>query len=567
MVNKLKSDAQKVTDFNDTTCVFSFLGSCNPVKLSNVAVRGIHLFYTSHWLLSMLRQRVATPKIRKASPASRYRRGRFSAHRVSIPQSIPTTAPKPEYNIRHIRKHPKLYSKHCDTRNYKVQSDNPFEIVRLFEEWARSKSDTRDLRVRNNVIQKELKIRSQNVTGSEKAKLLEEARGLKSKLATSTIQEQQLLRKIDALAAELPNLTSEETPLGTDPEVISYINELPDVSETETDPARSHVEIGADLDLLDFAGAATASGWGWYYLRNEGALLEQALIQYALKVAMEHDFTIVTPPSMVYSHIVSACGFRPRDQSGEQQVYHIAQAKKDQGSDRPAWSLAGTAEIPFAGMKAKQVLDAADLPIKVVGPSRCYRAEAGARGVDTKGLYRVHEFTKVEMFAWTLPGAEQAAFESLLSIQKTILQNLNLPCRILEMPSDDLGASATRKQDIEAFFPSRRRRQSNYHAHKKDNEGWGEVTSASICTDYQTRRLATRVKNIPGSKEGGALGFPSTVNGTAVAVPRVLAAILENGWDDKEGVVRIPEVLWPWMHGLRIIERKRKGDGSACYDY
>ena len=517
----------------------------------------------SHWLPSMIRWNASIRITSKALPASRCCLCRFSTDPVSLPESVPTTAPKPEYNIRHIRKHPELYSRNCEARNYKSQSHNPFEIVRLFEEWARSKSDTRDLRVRNNVIQKELSHNitgRQDVTGLERAKLLEEARGLKDKLATSAIQEQQLLGQIDALAAELPNLTSEETPLGPDPKVIGSIHERSISSAIETGPAKSHVEIGADLDLLDFAGAATASGWGWYYLRNEGALLEQALIQYAVKVAREHDFTVVTPPSMVYSHILSACGFRPRDQSGEQQVYNIEQAKKDQGSDKPAWSLAGTAEIPFAGMKAKQVLDAADLPIRLVGPSRCYRAEAGARGVDTKGLYRVHEFTKVEMFAWTLPGAEQSAFDSLLSIQKTILCNLNLPCRILEMPSHDLGASATRKQDIEAFFPSRRRRKITSPGSSKHNEGWGEVTSASICTDYQTRRLATRVKNVPGGskKDGGGLGFPSTVNGTAVAVPRVLAAILENGWDEEGGCVRIPEVLWPWMHGIRTIEKKMK---------
>ena len=511
----------------------------------------------------MIRWKSSARRTRTALSVSKHRQRRPPSERVKVPEVIPTTAPKPEYNIKHIRNHYELYSQNCDARNYKAQSDNPSKIVGLFEEWARSKSDTRDLRVRNNVIQKELshtgtpgevKTASQHITGQGRTKLLQEARGLKDKLTASTIKEQQLLGQIDALAAELPNLTSEETPLGSDPNVIGYINEHPDDLTIETHPARSHVDIGADLDLLDFAGAATASGWGWYYLRNEGALLEQALIQYALKVAREHGFTIVTPPSMVYSHIVSACGFRPRDQSGEQQVYNIEQAKKDRGSDRPAWSLAGTAEIPFAGMKAKQVLDAADLPIKVVGPSRCYRAEAGARGVDTKGLYRVHEFTKIEMFAWTLPGAEEEVFESLLSIQKTILEELGLHCRILEMPSHDLGASATRKQDIEAFFPSRQRRQQNNVHSKKDNEGWGEVTSASICTDYQTRRLDTRVKNVPGSKR--PLEFPSTVNGTAVAVPRVLAAILENGWD-KEGFVRIPEVLWPWMHGMKIIEKRK----------
>ena len=185
-----------------------------------------------------------------------------------------------------------------------------------------------------------------------------------------------------------------------------------------------------------------------------------------------------------------------------------------------------------------------NLPLRVVGSSRCYRAEAGSRGVDTKGLYRVHEFTKVEMFGWTLPdGSEVKLFDTMLSIQKQILESLGLHCRILEQPTADLGASATRKQDIEAFFPSRRDR----------DEGWGEVTSTSICTDYQTRRLATRVRGLEQDK----MAYPYTVNGTALAVPRVLAAILENHWDEKELCVRIPKVLWPYMHGIEVIRKGR----------
>jgi seryl-tRNA synthetase len=190
--------------------------------------------------------------------------------------------------------------------------------------------------------------------------------------------------------------------------------------------------------------------------------------------------------------------------------------------------------------------------MKRVGVSRCYRAEAGARGVDTKGLYRVHEFTKVEMFAWTRPSgaASTEVFEEMLSIQTEILESLGIHCRILEMPSMDLGASATRKRDIEAFFPSRR---------PKDN-GWGEVTSASICTDYQSRRLATRLDL---RSQGGKIGFPYTVNGTALAVPRVLAAILENNWDEDNMEVKIPEVLWPWMDGVKVIRTKDRLDATA----
>jgi len=252
----------------------------------------------------------------------------------------------------------------------------------------------------------------------------------------------------------------------------------------------------------------------------------------------------VVPPSLVYSHIASACGFQPRDQHGEQQVYAIEQSEKDRA--KPPLALAGTAEIPLAGMKANTSLEEADLPLKMVGVSRCYRAEAGARGAATKGLYRVHEFTKVEMFAWTSPdhsdeehfssptaSASEAVFDEMLSIQQEILTGLGLHCRMLEMPTTDLGASATRKVDIEAMFPSRAK-----------DQGWGEVTSTSMCTDYQTRRLQTRLR-----VKGGRLGFPHTLNGTALAVPRVIAAILETHWDESEGCVAIPDVLRPDMDG------------------
>ncbi|KAK5635267.1 hypothetical protein RRF57_010979 [Xylaria bambusicola] len=257
----------------------------------------------------------------------------------------------------------------------------------------------------------------------------------------------------------------------------------------------------------------------------------------------------VAPPSIVYSHIAAACGFQPRDQNGETQVYALAQSASDAARGKPELSLAGTAEIPLAGMRADSVFEAAELPSKRVGVSRCYRAEAGARGADTKGLYRVHEFTKVELFAWTAPtdAATQDVFDEMVDAQTEILASLGLHCRVLEMPTADLGATATRKIDIEAFFPSR--------AAQGLNDGWGEVTSASICTDYQTRRLATRLRSA-GSGSGGKLAYPYTVNGTALAVPRVLAAILENGWDEAQMAVTIPECLRPWMDGKEKIEMK-----------
>ncbi|KAK4695734.1 seryl-tRNA synthetase, partial [Lecanoromycetidae sp. Uapishka_2] len=458
--------------------------------------------------------------------------------------------------IKDIRQNPELYSNICIERNYKALRDNPFLIVKLFDEWLQSQKKARGLREKSNVVRSKLshaktfsglEAGSKAVESTDREELLREARSLKEQLSKIEARDEELSEEIDSLAAELPNLTSHETPKGEEPQIIGYINERRKHSSTSKDLQwKSHVHIGNEFDLLDFSGAATTSGWGWYYLKNEAALLEQALIQYALKIAMERGFKVCTPPSMVYTHMASACGFRPRDQNGEQQIYTIRKGNKDELEDEstPSHSLAGTAEIPFASMKANMILDHADLPICVIGPSRCYRAEAGARGAGTKGLYRVHEFTKVEMLAWTSPGAETDMFQSMLAIQKEILKSLGLHCRILEMPSTDLGSNATRKQDIEAYFPSR----------QSKNDGWGEVTSASICTDYQTRRMNTRVKGLTGSLS--KTDFPSTINATAVAVPRVLAALLENGWDD-QGSVRIPEVLWPWMHGIKKLTKKR----------
>ncbi|KAI4232324.1 MAG: hypothetical protein L6R40_007424 [Gallowayella cf. fulva] len=469
----------------------------------------------------------------------------------STPPKRPSIAPKPSIDIKHIRDHPDLYTQTCLDRNYLAQKDSPQRIVQRFKDWNLIQHSARQLRQRNNQIQSQLKSLSRDdtsqtdTTSSERHQLLLEAKTLKSSLDTVVSSEAEIDREIQQLAADLPNLTSKETPIGKEPRLLGHINDPP-----STFPVADHVNIGNELDLIDFAAASSTSGWGWYFLKNEVALLEQALIQYALSVATRHGFSIVSPPSMVFSHIAAACGFQPRDQGGEQQSYTIAQSQKSRESEvehegKPEMTLAGTAEIPFAGMKANTTMDEASLPLHIVGASRCYRAEAGARGLETKGLYRVHEFTKVEMFAWTSRGESMAAFTSMIEVQKEILQKLGLHCRILEMPSTDLGASAIRKIDIEAFFPSRRVKEA----------GWGEVTSASMCTDYQTRRLNTRLKTAsPGHTK---TDFPYTVNGTALAVPRVLAAILENGWNEEGRCVKIPEVLHHWMHGIKTIDKTR----------
>lgn len=501
----------------------------------------------------------------------------------------PTTAPKPVIDIKHIRQNPALYEQTCLERNYKPQAAYPARINALHEQWQARQREGRALRERSNLLRRQIanptSLREddvdpagQGIRHKTRDELLEEARQLKAQLGSIEEDESRLQGEIQTLALSLPNLTSDVTPRGGKPTVLSYINDHPEPAPGSSDRVwRSHVHIGSELGILDFAGAATASGWGWYYLLHEGAQLEQALVSFALATATRYGWGQVSPPSMVYSHIASACGFQPRDASGETQVYGVAQSPADRERGRPELCLAGTAEIPLAGMRADAVVDEAELPCRRVAVSRCYRAEAGARGADTKGLYRVHEFTKVELFAWAAPGpaAAEDLFEEMVDMQTEILGSLGLHCRVLEMPTGDLGASASRKNDIEAWFPSRARRdataatavtgaegrdsdgsgekgqqqeeeEKGEKEEEEEEEGWGEVTSASICTDYQTRRLGTRVRI---ASEGGKMGFPWTVNGTAMAVPRVLAAILENGWDEAERTVTIPEVLRPWMGG------------------
>ena len=402
-------------------------------------------------------------------------------------------------DVRRIREDPEASRRNCLNRNYDGLQGHAQRIVELHGQRRQLQQGAQAARAQQKQLQAQLReSRSQAVNdGAAGAAedLQDGLRKLRDGLRREEARDTDLGDEIERLATALPNWTSAATPRGDEPSVLGFINAHLEVTQLQR-PVKSHLEIGQALDLLDFGAAATASGFGFYFLKNQAVLLEQALVQFALRVAREHGFAPVAPPSLVHAHIAAACGFAPRDQGGETQIYGIQPRRAADGGEhatKPALCLSGTAEIPFAAMHANRTLDAGQLPARIVGSSRCYRAEAGAHGATAKGLYRVHEFTKVEMFAWTRPdeASATAALEGMVRIQSHILEALGLRCRVLEQPSADLGASATRKQDIEAYFPSRRDR----------NGGWGEVTSASICSDYQTRRLATRVRGIEGMEK------------------------------------------------------------------
>lgn len=327
----------------------------------------------------------------------------------------------------------------------------------------------------------------------------------------------------------LPNWLDPSVPSDPEvPELHSIINEKSEDAIVALLPqtAIDHKTVAEKLGLVNFSVASRVSGSSWYYLIGDGALLEQALVQYALSKARRAGYKMVIPPTVVKTEITHACGFKPRDQNGEKQVYEL----EDEGV-----SLTGTAEIPLGALHSSSVLEKEELPIRYVGVSRSYRAEAGASGKDTTGLYRVHEFTKVELFHFTTPDRSASELEDLREFQTSIISELGIKARMLNMPTTDLGAPAVKKYDCEAWMPGR--------------SGWGELTSSSNCTDYQSRRLGIRLKSDDG------LIYPHTLNGTAMAVPRVIVAIIEQFYDPELDVVVIPEVLRPYMDGKTVISK------------
>ncbi|TFK30861.1 seryl-tRNA synthetase [Coprinopsis marcescibilis] len=378
----------------------------------------------------------------------------------------------------------------------------------------------------------------------ERGQARQEAAALKLHVQKLQTRLQELEQLYQTYALQVPNETHPGVPVGPESEaVVTGVHGPP---MREADPQRDHVAIAKQLDLLDLESGATVTGSSWYFLKNEAALLEMALSNYAMSIAIKHGFTPTTTPDVVRSDVAIRCGFQPRD-SSENPVSHMYHLVPNHET-APLLILSGTAEIPLAGMFANKVYPQASLPLKYVGIGHAFRQEAGARSADTRGLYRVHQFTKVELFAVTDAEASEAMMEELRQIQTEVLSGLNLHFRILDMPTEELGASAYRKYDMEAWMPGR--------------GSWGEVTSLSNCTDYQSRRLHIRYRPQVKDKDfDSKLPFAHTLNGTAAAIPRLIVALLENGalFDESGKAIglRLPEALKPFWPGLTSSKRMR----------
>ena len=353
----------------------------------------------------------------------------------------------------------------------------------------------------------------------------DELKRLKFEIDAITTEKNKVKKELYEKALKLPNITHPASPVGLDPSVYMELN-LESIHPADT--ARDHNKILLQKGLIDIQSAAQVSGNSFYYLKGPLVRLEQALIQFALDKAHKKGWEAFSPPNIVRLEVAQACGYSPRDQQGDQ-IYMLKSSNISGESDElainePVLCLAGTAEIPLAGMYMNQVIDSTNLPIRAVGLSRCFRAEAGARGKESAGLYRVHEFNKVELFCWSLPNHSEEILDEMLNFQIETISELGLPAQVLNMPTRDLGAAAARKYDIEAWMPGK--------------GVYGEVTSVSNCTDYQARRLRTKFKESKGER-----GFVHTLNGTAMAVPRIIVALVENNWDPLTNKIKIPEKL------------------------
>ncbi|MCH2117496.1 MAG: serine--tRNA ligase [Pirellulales bacterium] len=352
----------------------------------------------------------------------------------------------------------------------------------------------------------------------------EEGRRLREEKDAKQQDIDRIAAEADSIHRSIPNLTHADAPIGSEADSRELRHGAIEV-RTHNFPVLDHVELADQHALVDFEGGSRIAGHGFYFLKNEAVLLELALQQFVIEKLVREGFTPMLTPDLARGEILQGIGFIPR--GPETQIYSI---------ENENLNLVATAEITLGGLYAGQTLDTSQLPMKLCGISHCFRTEAGAAGRVSRGLYRVHQFTKVEMFSFTKPEESDDMLEHFCNLECQIFDDLGIPFRVIDTATGDLGGPAYRKYDLEAWMPGR-----------GSNGEYGEVTSASNCTDYQARGLDIRFKT-PGEK---GTRFVHTLNGTAVAISRAIIAILEN-YQQADGSILIPDVLKKYVGKDRI---------------
>lgn len=420
-------------------------------------------------------------------------------------------------DIKFLRENAELVKDHAAKKRIACDVDN---VLALDEQRVSLQKEVDNLRKERN----EIAAQTPKASAEDRPALIERGKALKEEIAAkeSAHAEVESAWKTEFLL--IPNILHPDAPIGSTDEDNKVLRTVGEVKHL--DAPKSHVELAEKLDLIDFERAAKVAGAKFYFLKDKLAILEQALVLWAMKEISAEGYTAMSTPDLARDEVLVGTGFNPR--GNETQTYSI------EGTDL---SLVGTAEITLGGYHKDETIAEEQMPIKYVGVSHCYRTEAGAYGRESYGLYRVHQFAKVEMFIFCAPEQSEALHLELLRLEERVFTKLGIPYQVIDICSGDLGGPAYRKYDLEAWMWGR----------GDGKGGYGEVTSTSNCTDYQSRRLNVRMK-----RKDGSLVYAHTLNGTAVSLARALICILEN-YQQEDGSIKVPEVLVPYT-GFDIIK-------------
>jgi seryl-tRNA synthetase len=412
-------------------------------------------------------------------------------------------------DIRFIRENAELVGRNAKSKGYDVDIAGLLKVDELRRS-LRQKAD--ELREKRNAISSQLK------GGRPTDESIGEAKKIKEELASVEAELKPADEQFDTLIAQIPNMMQPDVPIGGEEDGVE-IKRWGEQNSGATD----HLDFAVARDWVDFERGSKVAGAKFYFLKGDLALLENAITQFALDFVTKKGFTYLTVPHMVNSRTARGAGFAPRGDI-ESNEYFI------EGEDL---TLIGTAEAPLTGYHADEIIDESQLPLLYAGYSPSYRKEAGTYGKHNRGLFRVHQFNKLEMYAFTTPEQSIDMHERILAIEEEIWQALEIPYHVINIAAGDLGAPASKKYDIEYWSPV---------------DGiYRELTSASNCTDFQARNLNIRVR-----RSDGSMSIAHTLNGTAVSLARSLVAVLEH-YQNSDGTLRVPDVLQPYLGGRKVV--------------
>lgn len=417
-------------------------------------------------------------------------------------------------DLKYIRENSRAVQENCKNRG--VEADVGL-VVELADRRSALIGELNELKQRQNQMAKSI---GKERDEEQRGRLIEESRGTKEEIPAKESELHEVEERLREEQLKIPNMTHPDSPIGKDDTENVEIRRWGDIPDFPFEP-KDHVQLGESLGIIDFDAGAKTTGSKFYFLRGDAVLLELGLIRYAMDILMERGYEPTITPDLARDEALVGTGFIPR--GPETQIYSV------EDSDL---SLIATAEITLAGQHADEIVDEGDLPIRYAGLSHCFRTEAGSHGRASRGLYRVHQFTKVEMFAFTTPEQSEDVHNEMVEIEEHIFQGLGLPYRVVDICTGDLGGAAYRKYDLEAWMPGR-----------GEAGEFGEVTSTSNTTDYQSRRLKIRYRK---AEPGGRPQLLHTLNGTALAISRALIALLEV-YQQQDGSIQLPEALVPYV--------------------